>query len=425
MQFISGLNQDAKNMSILRSQQYFNNNNNSLSFKDLQPPPPPDVYSFERKLSIINLASNHTETLLLRPCFSCNLLTTLYLYASEYCLLALFLLLLCYTSLVLLCLLLSFHSYHNCFQKKSDQKGKIIKRHPFSPGQNVCPHQCSNSQRQIIIQVKEALKGKSQEEQPLQPPAPAPAPRSPPKTQAAQAANEENVKEGVKGTTAVVVLKNEPQQKEQPPSVLFKETVVLDGKDSESQHSQNSESSLEVLAMHLATHLTTVQSFFESRKERPFGRHAKKKSRSISNSSTSSLYLSDLPPPLSLSSGTAAAKDRVKKLKKKGVKKHSILCFPLSTNKGTFTLALDIEPPEEEEEEFQTADEDILLVKQKAEELIPLPSHQVPPYMLLNRFAHQLPERKLVKKESTEEDAEEKRATREGFEYTASSSESS
>lgn len=391
MQFISGLNQEEKNKTVLGSLQYFNKTDFSYDVKSNE------VYSFESKLSVSNLATRQTEILLLCPSFSCNLLTTLYLYASEHCLLGLFLLFLCYISLVVLCLLLCFTSYHHCFHTKN--KGQFIKG-PFSPDQNVLCHQCTG-QREIIINVNEAQKAK------LPPPASS-QPKTPPPSVTSIPTNENASENTAYDDVKSLQLEKEPQQ-HKIPLKLYNDIVVLDDNDSASQHSKNSQNSIEVLAMHLATHLTTVQSLFESSKNRkPFG-HAKKET-SISNKSSksssnaSSVYLSDLPLPPSLSSGSTATERSMKKLKK-----HSILCFPLSINQSAYTLAFRSkpeEPPEEEyeeeEEEFQRADEDFLLSKD-----IPQPSNQVPPYMLLNRFGHQLPE-----------------ATENSFEHSASSSES-
>lgn len=447
MKFIDGLDQKEANTDMLQAHNYYTSDTAASFLPSTSKVP----YSFQNTLSVSDLENEQSTVLLLCHSFSCNLLTTLYLYSTQFCLIGLLLLLIASLALVALCLLLCLHSYHQCFDLKTTTKGGGRKKgeggnHSLSPSDGCL--QCQG-QRDIIIQVNQALPVQ-------QPPAPAPLPpkqksppkASPPKSAISQPNSEVNqhlADDHLEEATKAVEESDHHQQPEEgnhqqepEPSAVSVEPSVSSTSAAEPKNKSAAQDSIEVLAMHLATHLSSVQSLLESsdrkmaRSGRRRGGGSKKSSSSSSQGSLStgstgsgsdkSIYLSDLPPLSSLagtstsnstsSSSTSGGSKKAKRMKRQQQlrqrKRRSILCFPLSANQSTLPAALFSKDQQAlaasatTEDEYQTADEEeevaaemaaLLLLQQPAPPpppAIPLPSCQVPPCMVLNRYAHQL-----------------------------------
>lgn len=340
MQYISDLDQEEANLTLLRSVYYYRNLNQSA----LSNPLPSDVYPYSSKLTVHNLYTGQQAVLLCTSSTSCQLLTTLYLYSTQFCFFILSLLFIGYIALVILCLLACRHSYDYCFAGDQKKSGKNLNKAKgyLNAEEKLCPH--CNCQRDIIIQVNRGS-------QPLQ------------SQFATRQINPFQAHDG--GNLA------------DAPEMTFNKNAetVVDAKDVENA---------ENLVMHFDTHQQSV--------DLNLGDDMK-----TETSSMSSDYLSDLLSPPSFTSSSILSTSSISKSLKK---KHSILYFPFSKHhQSTFHQ---LPEPEGDKVDHKNDFQDLEFVETEQLEFqeqqnsclsnIPMPSYQVPSFMMLNRFVHKISE---------------------------------
>lgn len=360
MQFINGLDQKEENETVLRNFNYYRNLNRAET-EAFPAPRPPGLYPFSSQLTVLNLYSGQQAVLFLCPTASCQLLTTLYIYTSQYSLFALLFLLLGYLALVVLAMLACRHSYNYCFANGKCGKGGGSRSAAARNGERGrCPH--CDGQRDIIIQV-------NQNRMPSPPPAVVNLP--PP----------QNDGNAPKLVIAQMPNSDEKHQQQQALENFKHQSVMV------VDNVKDTADNVEQLAMHLAAHLVSVDSLFERKEYRllqdgkkvsPFENSSNSAAKVSSQSSNegdsrSSIYLSDLLQPTSIS---------------------------LSTTTSSISMSTPLSLKHEAEHQFANELEKLKTIDKKHVEgteqfklsTFPAPSasQEVPHCMMINRFAHKI-----------------------------------